>query len=279
MLLFIDEGSAAIGNKGFIRVTMKFSTKNLFQPSFLICVLVLAAAGVSKKAVIKLTGAQLVKLPIELKKPLDLLDEEALGPYKVIKKGKIEDKDVLDSLGTEEYIDWTLEDTEAPPSSPTKYCSVFITYYTGNPNAVPHVPEECFVGGGYQEISSERGILKMNIEQSPATGSGESRQLQARYLVFAPKNSGMWGGPSKFARMYFFKANDDFTSNRTETRKVMGKNLFGKYAYFSKVEWQFFGERRGNAGVLDKEQATRESEKLMSVLVVALERDHWPQWQ
>lgn len=267
---------------------MKFSMKTYFQPSFLLCVAVLAGAGAGKKAILDYTGAKLNKLPIPLKKPFDLMDEEALRPYKVVRKTKIDNKDVQEELGTDMYIQWVLEDTDAAPTSPTKLCSLFITYYTGNPDRIPHVPEECFVGSGYEEISGERDTLQLNIERSltiaeldlsHASGqSDRSRQLRARYLVFAPKSSVMWGKTAKFARMYFFKVNDSYASNRIETQKVMYKNILGKYSYFSKVEWGFSaGTTKGNVSA-GKEEIVRASEKLFSVLLPILERDHWPDW-
>jgi hypothetical protein len=271
---------------------MKFSMKTYFQPSFLLCVAVLAGAGVSKKAILDYTGAKLNKLPIPLKKPFDLMDEAALRPYKVVEKTKIENKDIQDELGTDMYIQWVLEDTVAAPTSPTKLCSLFITYYTGNPDRIPHVPEECFVGGGYEEIAGERGTLELDLEfdlgQSHVTAdrdpslaqgqSGLSRRLRARYLVFAPKSSVMWGKTSKFARMYFFKVNDSYASNRIETQKVMYQNVLGKYSYFCKVEWGFSAGAAGGNVSADKEEIALASEKLFSVLLPILERDHWPDW-
>ncbi len=271
---------------------MKFSMKTYFQPSFLLCVAVLAGAGVGKKAILDYTGAKLNKLPIPLKKPFDLLDEDLLGPYKAISKTKIENKDVEKELGTDMYIQWVLEDTEAAPTSPTRLCSLFITYYTGNPDRIPHVPEECFVGGGYEEVAGERDTLELNLEfsldRSPATGdqdislapgqNGNSRQLRARYLVFAPKNSVMWSKAANFARMYFFKVNDSYASNRVETQKVMYQNVLGKYSYFCKVEWGFSAGAAGGDVLAGKEEIARASEKFFSVLLPILERDHWPDW-
>ena len=267
---------------------MKFSLKTYFQPSFLLCVAVLAGAGVGKKTILDFTGAKLNKLPIPLKKPFDLLDEDALGPYKVISRTKIDNKDVLEELGTDMYIQCVLEDSGAAPTSPTRLCSLFITYYTGNPDRIPHVPEECFVGGGYEEITGERDTLQLKIDRLVATAdrdiselpvqSGNSRQLQARYLVFAPKSSVMWGKSAKFARMYFFKVNDSYASNRMETQRVMYKNILGKYSYFSKVEWGFSAGTTGGNVSASKEELVLASEKLFSVLLPILERDHWPDW-
>src|SRR4030042_1915767 len=88
--------------------------KYYVQPAFLICAVVLATAGASMSIAIKSFGLYLKKEPCPLKKPLDLLDEKGLTPYKVISKGKIENQDVIETLGTEDYIQWVLEDLDSP---------------------------------------------------------------------------------------------------------------------------------------------------------------------
>ena len=87
-----------------------------------------------------------------------MLDEKLLEPYKVLEKSKIDNKDVLESLGTEDYLQWILEDTTVDVLSPVRNCSVFITYYTGNPDQVPHVPEACYTGGG-NEVKDKFSVM------------------------------------------------------------------------------------------------------------------------
>jgi hypothetical protein len=265
-------------------VIMKDIVKQFMQPPFLICIAVLALAGAGKSASIRFLGVQLKKEPIPLKKPLDLMDESLLTPYKVIKKHHIDNKDVLENLGTEEYLQWEFENTECDRSSPVKYCSLFITYYTGNPDQVPHVPEECYVGGGNQQLASEMVTLNINspvdtakITQEPAEDI--ERKINVRYLVFVRKSSNMWQMDSKYPVMYFFKANGQYASNRTITRAIMSKNLFGKYSYFSKVEWKFYGH--SNSGIVypTKKEMVQASEKFLSVVLSVMEKEHWPDWE
>ncbi|MHC4634213.1 MAG: hypothetical protein ACYSYU_03220, partial [Planctomycetota bacterium] len=52
----------------------------------------------------------LKKYPLPLKKSLELLDENRLAPYEVVLKKKIENEEVLKSLGTKDYIQWILRD-------------------------------------------------------------------------------------------------------------------------------------------------------------------------
>ena len=212
---------------------MKSGIKSFIEPSFLVCAIILAAAGISKSVVIQKLGIQLIKLPIPLKKPLELLDETELEGYKVVNKVKIDNKDVLESLGTKEYLQWTLEDSSADKSSTVRYCSLFITYYTGNPDQVPHVPEECYVGGGNQCVSKESA--KITINHSDVLTTELPNEITVRYSVFSNTSADIWAESTKYPVLYFFKVNGAYASSRTGARKIMGENLFGKYSYFSIV--------------------------------------------
>jgi hypothetical protein len=133
--------------KTYTNPTVKNDMRVYLQPAFLICVAILAIAGSGMSIAVKSFGVYLRKEPLPLRKSLDLLDEKALAFYKVISKDKIVYEEVVKGLGTEHYIQWVLEDTNAGTNSRTRYCSLFITYY-GLPDVVVHVPEECYMGSG-----------------------------------------------------------------------------------------------------------------------------------
>lgn len=245
--------------------------KSYTKPSLIICVAVLLTAAVAKEAVIRVLGVQMVKLPIPLQHPLEEMDAAALAPYEFKNSSRIQNRDVLESLGTEEYLQWILEDTEAEPSSPTRYCSLFITYYTGTPDMVPHVPDECYVGGGNQRASGETVTIDVPRQDG-------SQKLGFQYVVFQnmdPKRM----TTETFSVEYFFHANGDYCSNRTETRLKLGSNWFGKYSYFCKVEWKFYGADSFGLVYPDKEQTLAASQKLMAALLPELEKNHWPDWE
>ena len=245
--------------------------KTYLKPSFIICTAVLLTAAVSKEAVIRVLGVRMIKEPISLQKPLDEMNAEALAPYVLRNSRRIANRDILESLGTEEYLQWTLEDTEADPTSPTRYCSLFITYYTGTPDMVPHVPDECYVGGGNQRA----GGTTVTIEVPRANGR---QKLDFQYVVFRnidPKSM----TTETFSVEYFFHANGDYCSDRTKTRLKLGSNWFSKYSYFCKVEWKFYGADAFGLICPDQDQTLRASQKLMTVLLPELENHHWPNWE
>jgi hypothetical protein len=243
--------------------------KHYMQPAFLICAATLAIAGGGMSIAIKTFGVYLKKDPWPLKKSLDLLDEKGLAPYKVISKEKIESEDVVNSLGTRDYIQWVLEDLDAPANSAVRFCSLFITYYE-LPDKVPHVPEECYMGSGFQRLTSDSVTFELGTQEIPA-----------RYLVFTKTDSDYWQKSTKFSVLYLFRVNGDYVNSREDARLVLNENIRGKHSYFCKVEWKFFNPGFSVVGKQvavypTKEEALMASQKLLDVILPVLEREHWP---
>jgi hypothetical protein len=241
---------------------------NYLRPAFLICAGVLAIAAAAMSIAVKLSGVYLTKEPLPLKKPLTQLDISKLAPYKVVAKAQIENPDVLETLGTEDYIQWTLEDTSAAADSNSRFCTLFVTYY-GLPDKVPHVPDECYIGGGFRRITSDTVTLKIK--------TGDKQQpVNIHYLVLAGTASEIWADETTFPIMYTFSVNGEYAGGREDTRLILNKNLFGKSSYFSKVEWKFYNNRSGQMVYPNRQTALAASEKLLAVVLPVLEKDHWP---
>lgn len=217
----------------------------------------------------KKLGIVFKKEPLPLKKSLDELDQRSLAPYTVVAKKKIENADTLKALGTEDYIQWVIEDTGQTANSPVRRCLLFITYYE-LPDRVPHVPKECWTGSGYQQLGGgESVVLKAD------NNVDFKAEVPAQYLVFGPKTGDPFQRGVRIPILYFFKVNGQYANSRQDARMALNKNLFGKYSYFSKVELAF------NMGLVapNKEQAVTASEKLLAVILPILEGEHWPDWE
>ena len=252
---------------------MKKFLKIYLQPTFLLSVAVLTTALGYIAWVKANEGIRLIKKPIPLKESFDLMDEKALWPYKVVGKHKITNKDIIESLGTEDYLQWTIEDPRVPFDSPVRYCSLFVTYYTGNPDQVPHVPEACYTGGGNERI--DKFGISFDINGNTGSDNTKKKQIPATGLVFRNKSTEIWQIDADFTVLYFFRVNGQYEGNRTETRIALGTNLNSEYSYFSKVEIKFFNMKFGYP---NKEEAIAATEKLLTVVLPVLERDHWPDW-
>ena len=243
------------------------SIKSCLQPAFIVCAAILLTAAVAKEAVIRALGVQMVKEEIPLQHPLDEMDPAALMPYELKEKSRIQNRDIVESLGTDEYMQWILEDTEAGPGSPTRYCSLFITYYTGNPDMVPHVPDECYVGGGNSRVGGEMVTLDIPGHDD----------VSFQYVMFQRVDDNMMK-TEKFSVQYFFHANGKYSGSRTDTRLILGSNWFSKYSYFCKVEWKFYSFDSFGMLYPDKDQTLAASRKLLARLLPELEANHWPDW-
>ncbi len=249
----------------------KLYAKHYMQPSFLICTALLAVAGIGMSIAVERFELILKKEPLPLKKSLDLLAEDTLTPYKVVSKRKIENIEIIKNLGTQDYIEWVLEDTD-PTTDPGKIAIskyfLFITYYD-LPDRVPHVPEECFAGVGYQRLASESIMLEI-------TKDGGKQKIPARHLVFADTKSNSWDRNPKFSVLYLFNVNGQYVNSREDARLALNKNIFGKSSYFCKVEWYFLDPSTGAKCYPQQEQIVRASQKLLSVILPILEREYWP---
>jgi hypothetical protein len=237
------------------------------QPAFLICVAVLAVAGIAMERL------HVEKAPLALKKPFELLDEGALAPYRVISKEEIGNEEVIRELGTTDYVQWLLEDPNLPVDSSVRKCLLFITYYE-LPDYVPHVPEECYIGTGHQVLASDSVTFRIGGVSSPM----EDEDIEGKYVVFSTTDLGDWWGDTKFSVSYVFRVDGLYVNSREDARWLLNKHIFSKYVYFSKVEWKFFGTKFGRTTYPSKEEAISASENLLAVILPVLEREHWPEW-
>lgn len=231
-----------------------------FQPAFLICAAVLAWAGAGMSLATQRLGLYLRKEPLLLQKPLEALDEAKLTPYRVVTKIPIEDQDIRKSLGTEDYIQWLVEDPHESAESPVRRLLLFVTYYR-RPDRVPHVPEECYTGGGYQRLATNAVVF-----QSAA------REVPGRYLLFEKTAQDVSLPMPRFPVLYLFRVNGEYAGSRDEARMALNKNVFSRHSYFCKIELVFNQSSVAPA----REMATAASEKLLGVLLPLLEQEHWP---
>ncbi len=235
-----------------------------WQPAFLICTMVLALAGVGMSLATQRLGLYLKKEPLLLRKPLDAIEEARLAPYKVSAKVPIENEDILKSLGTRDYIQWVLEDPRESIQSPVRKVLLFITYYR-QPDRVPHVPEECYTGGGYQRLATNAVSFRIGASADP-------REIPGRYLLFDRVSHDVSFAVPQFPVVYLFRVNGEYAGSRDEARMALNRNLFSKHAYFCKIELVF----NQSPTAPTREAATAAGEKLLDVLLPLLEQEHWP---
>jgi hypothetical protein len=235
-----------------------------------VCLAVLAVAAAGMHSVTSFLNVYLRKEAVPLKKPLSSFDTRKLGPR--YERHPRTDAlppltaDVVESLGTEEYLQVYLRDTEAPPESPTRVAHLFVTYYTGNPDMVPHVPDECYAASGYDLVSRDTRAI-------PVAGVGApDDQIPLRVLQFeAGRRSQFALGEAELATvMYFFHTNGEYVTTRNGVRRVLS-NPFDRYAYYAKIEVTFEGERGTRP---DPDAAVAAAGPLLERVMPVLLEDH-----
>jgi len=230
--------------------------------AFLVCVVVLAVCAGGLKVGAERLMWHFRKLELPLRKPFDDMDVQKLWPYKLLASRKIPEE-IEEELGTKEYIQWTLIDSSVRENDPFAVVDLFVTYYTGDPERVPHVPDWCYVGSGGRVAESE------NIEITVADNGTGSDELPVRILeIVVPR-----GGINQVRTVgYFFAVNGEYRCTRTGVR-IRVNRLTDRYAYFSKVEVSFPQCRDA-----EREATINALTKFLRKLVPVLAAEHWPNW-
>jgi len=235
----------------------------LRQPAFLLCIVLLGICAGGLQVAAEKMKWHFRKEAVPLRKSLDDLDAAKLAPYKLLRSDKIQNKEVEAELGTKDYIQWYLEDPTVPEKDPSRFMLLFITYYTGEPDKVPHVPEVCYQGGG--SLVEKREDTEMSILGK----SGKTESIPIRVLEM--NMPGLMSQESRTV-IYFFGVNGDYLKDRNEVRRRLN-NLRDRYAYFSKVEVSFINSRPGDSEIL-----AAAMERFCQKLLPILWEDHWPDW-
>jgi hypothetical protein len=231
------------------------------DPRFVICVVVLSLGAISVQW-LSAGGFRFSKERLDLKLPLEELNQKKIEPYRLVGSDRIQ-KEEVEALGTEEYIRWRLENTSVSRNDPLRFATFFVTYYSGQPDQVPHVPEECFLGGGYQQLGADEKTVHV---------SEMGADVPVRLLTFR-KDSTIAADWAPTV-VYCFNVNGRFVSSRNAVRFALS-NPFERFGYFSKVEVTF---GRPGEGAKDSQVVLKAAESLLGKVLPVLVRDHWPDW-
>jgi len=222
---------------------------------FGITVALLGAAAILAGPVSSWMDFQQGKAALPLKRPLGALDAAGLLPYRAIERQVLEST-IVEALGTDQYINWVLEDTSVPPTDPLRYAHLFVTYDTGGVNLVPHTPDECRLGAGYEAAQPHENVdvhVPMTIPVRLCT-----------FLKTAVFNR------EEVSVVYTFHCNGKFVATRNGVRRLIS-DWSNRHAYFSKVEVSFPRATR--------EQSLQGAAKLFERLLPVLIKDHFPDFE
>ncbi len=202
------------------------------------------------------------KRPLPLVAPLATLNEEALAPYRVVRRHTL-GPELVEALGTEIYLSWTLIDTSLPLGDPLRIANLLVTYDSGGENnLVPHTPDVCYLGVGYAAAQPHETV-ELGV---PGLGTSSST-IPVRVCTFG--KTAIFGY-DRVSVTYTFHCNGRFVGTRTGVRYLLNK-LTNTYAYFSKVEISFPEATR--------EETVKGVGKLYGRVLPLLVADHWPDFE
>ncbi|MEX2219209.1 MAG: hypothetical protein WD749_10680 [Phycisphaerales bacterium] len=283
--------------------------RSLRNPAFLVALAVLGASAAGMGTALTMMRVVLQKRPIYAEgSPYRALRAIPTETERWVRVGadQIERPDVAEELGTDNYLTRVYLERAPRPGRPPRALQIHAAYYTGMVDTVPHVPDRCFVGGGYS-ITGGPWVLDMPLDQSawlPAqdlpeslagrvftirlshqfstagpgrrvnlpTGLAPGAPLQIRITEF----SGPRGG--KRLEGYFFIANGEPVSS-AEGVRLKAFDLRSEYAYYLKIQV-------GSSDLASAEELAAASGDLLSDLLgelmtcvpdwVKVERGEWP---
>lgn len=221
------------------------------QKGFVVALIVVACAALGLNTAMKSAGLHFKKERVELRKPLDVLPK-VMGPWVQISKDQVLPEEQEHALGTKDYITREYIDTRSMTGfdlkkwqamsddsrrraigmvlqkTPQAYLRLHMAYYTGQADTVAHVPERCYVGGGYDPVNPQ----VMTLE--PFKGvPGRNPNLQVRYTEFVDRAQAR---PTRQNVAYFFQVNGSYQSDSIGGVRVKLQDIREKYAYYCKVE-------------------------------------------
>ncbi|MFO7821916.1 MAG: hypothetical protein R6V56_07695 [Lentisphaeria bacterium] len=213
-------------------------TFRTFNPRFLLAAGLLLA-GLLTQGLLTAGWADLLrKKEIPLQRSLNTLPHE-FGPYTLLEEIKLSEG-IVGSLGTENYISWIMRDKRKSPGSPGSAFRVHTVYYTGNQEAVSaaHVPEICYVAGGYKRVDLKETILELENPviwtlREPGSAHPPAREISKipirEFVYVLPQ------GADEGSVIYFFIYNGKLVDSRNDiTLDFLNHN--SKYRYYCKVE-------------------------------------------
>ncbi len=237
------------------------SQAKLVTAPFVVAVVLLGSAAILAGPVASRLDFRRAKEPLPLTARLTELDVDALYPY-VLKEKKYLEPSFVEALGTEEYIQWKLEDTSAAPHDPLRFVNLFVTYYSGGVNLVPHTPDVCYLGNGYNPSQAHE-----NMEMALPSLGAQTPEVPVRVCSFV--KTAIFNSHETTV-VYTFYCNGHFVSTRTGVRLLINDPA-AKHAYFSKIEVSFPGADRSTS----IKGARRIFDKVLPILI----RDHFPDFQ
>jgi exosortase len=185
----------------------------------------------------------------------------SLGPWKSVGEDSRFDKAGVEALGTDMYLSRNYSN----PVSAAPMVQLHIAYYTGQIDAVPHVPDRCMVAGGFIPLTAEPVTVSIDVGDKSWLLDAEN-ELDGTQFPYVTKLNPVIGkeeiihmplgefeiritefshpelGDDRVIAGYFFVANGKTTAYPEQIR-LLAFNPASKYAYYCKVQFTIRGNQ------------------------------------
>lgn len=207
--------------------------------SLIVAAILVSGFGVARglEAALSLTfDKPYLPLPRPLSSLRSLLGEDAR--YRAEGVDENLDPDIVETLGTKEYLLRHYVDTTKKPTDVGYDLRLNLNYY-GTGSATPHVPEICWAGAGMQEAAdSKQEFVVKNVRRR----NGKVEDIRMRMICFIPNQTDASGlsfgadtGNKTLNVAYLFEVNGKCVA---QPQEVTGQfwQASSKYAYHTKIE-------------------------------------------
>jgi hypothetical protein len=243
----------AVIKPDFITALQAAITRTLKRPQFLAAFIVLLAAAVSLNAATQFLRLYFKKEAVQLAKPLEQIPV-TLGPWIQISKDQPLNAEMLDVLGTKNYIfrdyldsrvvdpktiteingnDKTMAErnqllAQVRQKLPAAHVRMAVTYYTGMVDTVAHIPDRCYVADGMVPDVKETPVWRA------ANNKHEPIDIRVSSIHFEEAEPNRESVTRNVA--YFFHCNGEYEHDAISGVRMRLQNLAERHAYYAKIE-------------------------------------------
>jgi hypothetical protein len=228
-------------------------SRALARPPFIAAFIVLLIAALSLNAATQFLRLYFKKEAVQLVKPLDSLPAK-LGPWVQVSKDQPLNAEMLDVLGTRDYIFRDYLDTRLVDAKlmdeilsndktmnermgmvgmvrsrfPQAHVRMAVTYYTGMVDTVAHIPDRCYVADGFVPDKKEEPTWRV------ANRNHEPIDIKVSSIHFEEAEPNRESITKNVA--YFFHCNGEYEHDAIFGVRARLQDLSERHAYYAKVE-------------------------------------------
>jgi exosortase len=246
---------------------------------FCIAVMLLAISAVVFQVSVHSLNVYLHKNPIYPRQNFSVLPTTIDGWEKREADNRF-DAAGVEALGTELYLSRMYHSTDEalPP------IQLHIAYYTGQVDAVPHVPDRCMVAGGFAPLTPEPITIPLDIDQSDwtedthksldgvpyrvAAGPGQEDTVRMPFGDFKLRTTEFSHpklGDGRVFAGYFFIANGKTTAY-PERIRMLAFDRSSEHAYYCKIQFTISGKHNYTSEKFIKAVSGFTNEMLPSIM-------------